>query len=251
MRRKWRRWAGPRSELVRAVELASDILAHHSGLPSSTDLTVEQAGDTTITSADLSALAEIHRDDLHHIESITVRIRPDREARFNRDVEARRGGNDPPEVFDGDVSIRIWKYGTSLEVEGTDRTAVEGLTQRLADALGHAATNAPGVDRPLFASITFGVAVLVLENVLLELTRAIGIAHRDNQIEATETGALVVTFSLAFAIAAGVYWLFPGVELVDDGQPTRARRSRAAMISAALAIGLGVIASALYAALGG
>jgi hypothetical protein len=146
--KKWRRWCGPRSELVRATELAADELRTWSGLTPKVDVRIEDHTGLTETKPDAGAIMDLHADDLRHIESVIVTVRLDREAWWRRrdeERENRRERNEPPQDYpplpDDEVSIRVTKYGTTLEVDGEHRTSVEGLRQRLSEVLGRAATN--------------------------------------------------------------------------------------------------------------
>src|SRR3954466_12452316 len=69
---KWRRWSGPRSDLIRAVELASAELEKITTWATAIDLTVKTDDGLTETTPDMSALVNLHRHDLARVRSITI-----------------------------------------------------------------------------------------------------------------------------------------------------------------------------------
>jgi hypothetical protein len=146
----WRRWCGPRSELVRATELAAEVLRGWTGVESTVSVRIEERGGLAETASGVDAINAPHERELAHVDRLVVTIVPDRDEWWKERDEARERGEERPYLPDAGVSIRISKYGTSLSVEGDDRTSVEGLVQRLAQILGRAATKSPGVDREFF-----------------------------------------------------------------------------------------------------
>src|SRR5207244_4413564 len=82
-------------------------------------------------------ITDLHQADLPEIRSITITIRPDRDQWTNKLREATKAGKEPPPYPSEEVSIRVWRSGTTLEVQGEDRTAVEGLAQRISQILDH------------------------------------------------------------------------------------------------------------------
>lgn len=153
-----------------------------------------------------------------------------------------------PSLPDDAASIRIWKYGTSIEVRGEDRTQVSGLLQRLTQAVTRRGATRPNVDRSWFVP----AAVLLLSPLALagtSLARLLGLASRNHAWEAGEIVGISVGCLLAIGLGAAGWWLFPPVELLDEGDAGRFRRFRVAVFGAIGALVLGVIASAVYAAI--
>jgi hypothetical protein len=60
--------------------------------------------------------------------------------------------------------------------------------------------------------------------------------------------AAVLGSITAFLVGAAGSWLFPPLELLDDGQTSRVARWRSRIAAAAVTVALGVVASVIYGA---
>lgn len=244
--KSWRRWCGSRSELVRATQLAADQLHTATGLDSLVEVRLEDRSGLVETKHTADAIMALHSDDLEHLASVSVTVSPDRDQWIERRADARRRGEEPTDEAPRDeVRIRISKYGTTLEVTGEDRTRVEGLLARLGHSLSHAATNSPGIDRFLLLTpigLSFSLVPIGAER----LAWSLGFASQNGRWEVAEV-VFMILGGLLFAVPfVAAWWLFPPVEIFDDGGAGRARRFRAAIIASVGAIVLGVAASIVY-----
>lgn len=242
----WRRWCGPRSELVRATELAAEILRGWTGVQSTVGVRIEERGGLTETASGVDAINSPHERELAHVDRLVVTVRPDREEWWKLRDEARERGEDPGDLPDASVSIRVSKYGTSLSVEGEDRTSVEGLVQRLAPILGRAATNSPGFDRDLFfflLGLPLVIGGLTLGPIVVQW---LDLAEKNDRLDAAEIVGLVGGALLPIAVVAGLWWIFPPVEIFDEGGAGRARRFRKWIVTAVGALAVAIVGAFIY-----
>jgi hypothetical protein len=157
---------------------------------------------------------------------------------------AGKSGPAPPRPEDR-VRIAVTKYNTTLNVYGADRTRVEGLRQRLAEVLGRGATNSPGFNRTWL--IVMG-SWLAAPGFFLGFTvpQWLDLASRNNQWEVAEVVGMFLGIALPLVTATGAWWLFPPIELLDEGRAGRARRFRKRIIGIVGAIVLAVGGAFLY-----
>lgn len=188
------------------------------------------------TTANLGALMNRHPSELAQISSVLVKVDLD----FDRWWEEHRDADERPKRPPDYVRIRISKYGTTLTVGGRDRNQVEGLTRRLGEALGHGATDSPGFDRGWIPPL---VIPLILVSLWLSLlvVQGLGLAEENDRLEPAEVSGLVVAAVLPAALAAGVWWLLPPVEMLDESGVPRARRFRKWVIGVVGALVLALI----------
>ena len=79
-------------------------------------------------------------------------------------------------------------------------------------------------------------------------THWLGLAPVDHRWQAIEVIAPLVGLSIGIALLVVSWWLFPPVEFLDEGRPSRFRRFRTAFWSVVVTLVLGVAASAIYGA---
>lgn len=248
--KKWRRWCGPRSELVRAAELARDEIEVWTGVRSRIRVKSEDRSGLTETREGIAAITSIHADDLRRLASLVITIEADRDDWW-RKVDADRTASrergeeySTPDIPSASVSVRITEYGTTLEIEGDERTPVEGLRQRLSHGLERGASNSlnrewiPGLTIPLWFLLTFGGIPLLTDLGL--------IASSPDRVATDEIVAIGVITAAVGALSWALWWLHPPIELLDDGAVGRTRRFRKWIVGAATAVVLGVIATLVY-----
>lgn len=244
--KSWRRWCGPPIELVRATELAADELRGWTGLDSKIDVRLEDRNGLVEPFHTADAIMALHPNDLHQIVSVSVTVTSDPNQWWDR---RRRGETTIGESSPDDaVRIRIAKIGTTLEVTGSERTRVEGLLARLSHALGHAATKSPGVPRvalltPLGLAVTAGLIGGPA------IARGLGLASLNGKWEVAEIVGMFVVGVLVAALTVGLWWLYPPIEMLDEGGAGRARRFRKWIIAIIGSLVLAVVSKLLYDAL--
>jgi hypothetical protein len=242
--KKWRRWCGPRSELVRATELAADVLRAWSGVDSAIAVGFTERGGISEGGPGVEQITRLHPAELASLASLSLTIRPDRDLWWKQREAAReRGEEAPASLPEAQVSVRLTEYGTTLTVEGEDRTSVVGLTQQLTQILGRSASTrfnrewVWGLASPLILAGAFAALVVV---------RWLDLAKRDDHWQAAEIVALTVGGILGLALAAAFWWIFPRVEIFDEGGAGRARRFRVWIVGIAGALIVGVLGSFIY-----
>lgn len=244
--KKWRRWCGPRSDLVRATETAADVLRAWTGYDAVVELRLEEEGGVTESGPGLELLTSRHPAELENLVRVVVTVRPNREQWDSVFEDARKRDADPPPRPDAEVDIKITgSYGTALTVRGDERTSVEGLAGRLAQDLGRATTNSPGIDRDWFFVPT-GLTVPVGALLGWLVSRWLGLASIDARLEAAEVVGAVAGGVVVLAVSAALWWVFPPVEILDEGGAGRARRFRGWIFGVAGALVVGVAGSFMY-----
>jgi hypothetical protein len=156
--RGWRRWSGPRTEITAAIGLASEVLEQWSRIPSKVNVRVSYANQLTETSPDSTALDRIHVTDLRAIEDVWIDVETDVEwwrrrtneynerkieLRYHPDPEDTAPLVEPPQLTISTVSFRLGSRNTKgmrVDVQGPDRTNVEGLMARLVQTLDRSAS---------------------------------------------------------------------------------------------------------------
>jgi hypothetical protein len=149
--KNWRRYRGPRSELVRATKLAVDVLGASNRVDSTVEVELDDRRGRSEQASTVDAITARHSAELADLETIAITVSTDPrtwlDEHFDPASEERKP--DPPL---GPVRIRVSQYGTSGSITGEDRTTVEGLSGKLAEAVGRAATNSPGFPREFLRS---------------------------------------------------------------------------------------------------
>ena len=248
MTHKWHRWSGSPRELVRAINLAESVLSQWTDIQTVVTTAITDSGEVTETATGTSLIEELHPKALARVRSVFITLKPDRDGWWERRINARAEGKDPgPDSPppDAKVTIKLGQYGTELVVEGEDRTAVEGLTRRLTDVLGRAATNHPGIE-PNWFVVLLGPAGLAGALLALFCTRWLGLTSRDRRWEIAELFALIGGAFIGVGIVGLLWMLFPRLEMLGDGEQSRARRFRSAVAAASVALIVGVVGSFLY-----
>jgi hypothetical protein len=241
--KRWSRWAAPRSDVVRTTELAADVLTSVSGYPSTVNLTLADADGFTEETEGLTALERLHPHDLARLRTVRITVRPDRAA-WRKAVAERPSTEDTPPIPSEEVVIRLTNYGTTLDVEGDDRTQVQGLLQRLTRELGRGGT-AISFDRDLlFLAGPFLAAVLVLA--FLAAVHTLKLAHVNDRWEPAEIVGIALGIVLGLGAAGAVWWLVPPLELLGEGSASRLRRFRGRLAGAFAAVVLALLASYVY-----
>lgn len=243
--KNWRRWCGPRRELVRATELASDEIRASTGVPAEIDVEVEEKSGLTNRSPDTTPITSLHPSQLQHVARVAITVTWDHDAWWET-RKATKEGDEPPARPQDRVRIRVTKYGTTLDVEGDDRTRVEGARVRLAEVLERGgATNSPGFHRLWFFSLA---GLLAFPGTLagVAVAQLLGLASSNDRWELAEIAAIVLGAILAYVPGGCAAWLFPPIELFEDGSVGRARRFRKWIIGIVGGLILAVVAGFIY-----
>lgn len=179
-RRDWRRWSGPRAEVTEAVRLASAEIEQWSGDPATVRVRIAYKNQLTETSHDPTALEQVHITDLRRIEDVWFDVETDANAWRDRMVdyevrlgELRRSGAaaeaaalvEPGELVHSSVSFRLGCRSAPamrLEVLGSDRTSVEGLTRRIEQILNRSASGPTWLRREWAGSLAIPVTLLAV-----------------------------------------------------------------------------------------
>ena len=207
---------------------------------------LEDRRGVTETAPGVEALTSRHPAEISQLATVAIFVRADSDQwwREDRGKPRQESGEwlGPPT---DSVRIRVSQYGTTLTVEGEDRTGVEGLAQRLAEIMGRAATNSPGFPRealPL-TGLLLGTAGFWLG---VAVVQWLGLAENNDKWDTAETLGAVGGVLIGVAVAVGIWWLFPPVEIFDEGGAGRARRFRVWIFATAGALFFAVAGSALY-----
>jgi hypothetical protein len=211
MTRQWDRWAGTVADLERATRLAAEVLNPRTGEPR---CHIEIALPGRVIEADNAdaLVTEIDTRDLTLIRNIRIQIGSRRSSRASIHIERQ-----PPAV--------------TIEVVGEDRTRVEGLASQLADLFSKG-RQLPGPNTLVVIGMA-GAAGLVFVGVWA--LNALGLQYRTESGE-TQLAPVGIPIILIIVLGAiGVFvvgnWLFPGLELLEAGANTRARRFRFAIVT--------------------
>lgn len=203
------------------------------------------------TAASVEAIADIHRQDLPHIESIYASIEPDREEwRKSAEVEWN-AGRTPEDLIAARVIIQVWEYGPRLEVHGPSRTSVVGLAQQLTTLLERAARGASwrGLSTGNIALGGFFVLLIFLVLLTPGVVHATNLAQQNDQYEPAEVIGLCLAVALALGASVAFWKLLPTVEVLGEGEPSRLQRFRGWIVLAVVTVVLGVVSAFLYDAL--
>lgn len=243
----WARWGGHRSDILRAARAAGDVLQTWSGFPPAYSVTIEFQNDLIERTGNLASLENLHRDEVRDIEDVTIEVEPSREA-WQEVMEEHILRDEPrPPAPTGDVRIRVWRSsGVRAEVRGDERERVEGLALRLQGILGRGAPTVVRWDRWFIAFAAAGILINVGIFLGPIVPRWWGIASRNGKWETGEVVGLLVGPILGLLMALAIWYVFPNVEILDDGELSRFRRLRALLGSVAGAIVLGVAGSLVY-----
>jgi hypothetical protein len=137
------------------------------------------------------------------------------------------------------TKLRLWPgLGPQVEVVGERRAQVEGLVQQLRETLQ------PGVPRLHWLDPTaLGPVVsapILLGGVLLgdRIPQWWGVSKSDSHIDRWEGLGAVLGLGVATAAVVGLYFLFPRIEVLADGEVPRLRRLRRLVFGASWAVGL-------------
>jgi hypothetical protein len=224
--KKWSRWSGRVAELSKATRLALEEIAkfdgsNHSG-QQGCHITIALPGLTMSVPSPEEMEEQIGPGDLGKVTTIRI------EAAGVDDIEVAR------------IVLERKAPALTLEVKSNDRTHVEGLVGRLTDLLERGAGRFGWYKREHAGAIglLFGFAVLVA-------TLELGQVSADSEQGAGP--AVLLGLVGGGALAAGLWWLIPDLELLDETGITRFRRFRGAIWSVLGAIIVGIGGSFLYA----
>lgn len=256
----WNTWGGSRADVHRAAMEAADALADWTEYPSV--LTGEASFDRGLSQSlsSVDELLKIHRTDLSAVRELRLEIRPDRDAYW-----AARHEHDRREVGEGDADARIEPFpdfpssavafrfgwaskGLRLEVSGDNRERVVGLFERLEQIL--CSRQALRRVNPEYLALFvggFGIYLGLL--VGAAVPRWLGVTHRDGRWEPLEIASPVIGVLVVLAFAVALRYLYPSIEIVDEGQRTRAERFAKVLWGAAGGVLLSIVAAAIYDAL--
>jgi hypothetical protein len=243
----WGRWSGYRSEILRAARAAGDVLQTWSGFPPKYEVAIDFRDGLAERTDDLTSLEDLYRDELRDVADVTIAVEPSRDA-WHAAIDEHIGrGKDPPDAPTGDVRIRAWRSsGLRFEVRGEERTSVEGLALRLRDILGGSAPKVMRWDS-YFPALLVGCLLFFVGIAIGPIVpRWWGVASSNGKWETGEVVGLVVGPILAIAIAFALWYVFPTIEILDDGELSRFRRLRAVLGGVFAAVVLGVVGSFVY-----
>jgi hypothetical protein len=249
--RKWPRWCGTRDDLVRAIGIATQLVQDGTGLPVEPEVTVTLADGITDTGHGTAPIDNLHRNELGNVDAVHVSVEVSHDTWWKaREAAREKGQPEPPEPKER-ISLRLGKVsGVSLEVRAKDRTRAEGLRSRLDQALSLGAS-----ERPPFQGWWFLVGVFPAAMIALLLAgpivRALGLASQNDQWEAAELVAIIAGPLIAAGIPIALWWMFPTLELLDEGGLGRFRRFRAKFFATVGALILALVAAGLYDAIQG
>jgi hypothetical protein len=211
MTRQWDRWAGTIPDLERATRLAAEVLNPRTGEPR---CHIEIALPGRVIEADTAdaLVTEIDTRDLTLIRNIRIQIGSRRSPRASIHIERQ-----PPAV--------------TVEVVGEDQTRVEGLASQLADLFSKG-RQLPGPNTLVGIGMATAVGVVFVG---VWIVNTLGLRHQTGNGEAQlAPGGVVMVLVIALG-TIGVFvvgnWLFPGLELLEAGANTRARRFRFAIVT--------------------
>jgi len=213
--------AGTIQDIERATRLAMDVLGQRMRTEPPCHIQITLPGRVTEADTPDALETEIDSRDLTLIRTIRIQVGAKRGTRATIHVERQ-----PPAM--------------TAEVSGEDRTRVEGLISQLDDLLRKGR-------QPLRAN-TIQI-LLVLSAVALAtgvglVTRAI--ERYPTELSPTGSALVILSILVAIGIVLGGIWLFPGLELLEPGSPTRARRFRFAILAFVVSILSSLVAAMIY-----
>jgi hypothetical protein len=242
----WARWAGEKTDVVAAAELAQQTLNKWDGQPPKTSVTVELR-DLTEQTSDLETLARLRDDELAGVKGVLITISSDPQAWSRAVTLAEREGvkeEELPAMPNSDVRLRITRsFGLSLEVWGDDAVAVEGLRNSMKAMLGR---KAPLLHRIDVAFVAFLLILPLAVSALylgVAVPQWIDLADANDEYDPWEVVGLVVGLIFAALIPLTLWRAFPRMELLPDAGKSRYRRLRQAFLSILSVVVLGVAVS--------
>jgi hypothetical protein len=258
-------WAGTRGDIDRAIAEAAAALDTWSRYGVQVNCRIVYRSGLTERKSGIDCVQQIHNADLPEIEDLTVNVSsPDLNAYFearNRDrdqfFERVQSGHaaaedyeelpQPPSARVEFRFSRLMGSALSIEVEGPARDRVEGLHSRLAQILYRRQSfKRVNID----AVVWGGAPLLALVGLVLGLaiTRWFHWSHRDGRWEWTEGVGMAVGAVTGLAFVAALRVLVPQLEILDDGERTRAERFGKWVLGAATGVVVGIVAAAIYGA---
>jgi hypothetical protein len=230
----WRRWTGYRSDLLRAVTVASDELEVWTGVPSAVGVDVNYTDDLSEQSASLADFERLDTEELRRVKSLSIEVEPDGDAWSQQQT----AGEYRPRP-NARVRFHLWDViGAEAVVTGDRRTQVEGLAMQLREVLRHGAPPLYRADTSIGAFIALWPLVILGLFVGDRVPEWIGVSTANNDVDRWEALGIGIGVLCAIVIAAGIYLAFPMLEILPDGAHPRHRRLRrvVAGIAGALAI---------------
>jgi hypothetical protein len=217
MTRQWNRWAGTISDIERATSLAIEVLGQTTRGEVPCHIQIALPGRVTDADTPDALQTEIDSRDLTLIRSIRI------------EVGSKRG-------MRATIHVERQSPALTVEVSAENRTRVEGLISQL-DELLRRGRRRPGEEgvKVLAVLALFGVTAAGART----LTALQG--SRAGEGAAGVIGILAILL-LALGGCFGTVWLLPGLELLEPGARTLARRFRGATIAFVLGV-LGSLAA--------
>lgn len=220
-RKVWRRWVGSQVDLADAIDTAIALVdAEASPVPRRhIEIVVPPYTFEDESSRELRNLSS---RDLSHLRSLNARITSD--------------------ILQTDVVIRADREdAVTLEVSGSRKTTVDGLTDQVARVLDRGKPTIPWMDRRLSqaAGVALGIAIAALA-----FTLGPKEPYVENGMRGYGTPTWVAVPSLLFILVLPVLAtvVVPNLEILTPGGKSRMRRARrlavAAISLAAAAVGL-------------
>jgi len=237
---KWARWNGHRSDLIDAIRLASKEIEVWTGCGTECSVNVKLK-DGLAFSGGISALEDLNSRQLRGVRRVWIEVKPDWDEWWEK-MHAKWETPFQPKVT---IQLGPWGSGVGIEVEGGEHVRVEGLASQLREILK------PGAPRwipfePLLFSTIAGVALLIAGLFLGKyipswIGRSDGRPGDPARIAGEVTGVV-----LAIAAAISLVVALPTVEILGEGEASRARRLRKVMGAAITAVALAVLAAFLF-----
>lgn len=134
-----------------------------------------------------------------------------------------------------------------LEVTGPDRAAVEGLYQRLGELLTRRQAFRRVAPRTVAAIVAAPLAIVLLVLGIL-IPRWIDSSLDNHRVDWQEGVGMLAGVAVTGAVVAAAVWLYPAMQLLEDGDRSRAERFRGLLVATIVSLTLGVAASVIYGA---
>lgn len=201
------RWAGSPADLARLARTATGLLRERSDHEPVGSITVVMPGLEIRYDSPEEFERELATRDLPRVETITIAI-----------------NDDTPDEFE--LVMRFGGGGARLTAAGPDRTFVEGLTTRLAEA-AQEGRRAPWVNGP---SVGFVWISLALSAVMLAFVSSIALDWIPDRWVLDVSGwywvlGFGVLFGVIIVVGSVTAYVSPAFELLPHGAPTRFDRA--------------------------
>jgi hypothetical protein len=223
-----RHWAGEINDLYDIIDQVNK------SIPSS-ELIVEldvQVGDVSISSNDAKEIKQIPKKDLEKIRQIT--------SRSYTKVGGRYGTPYVNVKLDKTSPVMI------IEIHSDDENFAEGVHTRLKNSLKNG-ERWLGRDRLLnLGSILLMPTIFASVWLGPEVAHKLGLASTNGRWDPAEIAGMIILFLTVGLLYGWLLWLMPNLEIIDSSMKTRMTKWKGWLVTAVMAIILGVVSSLLY-----